>query len=79
MILTTLLLLVVVAVGGAVLYPVFPCPDCIIRKANPKLIPADIRNCEYCYGKGRATVLDHLKGKRDPSLLQPANLTITPK
>ena len=49
MILTTLLLLVVVAVGGAVLYPVFPCPDCIILKANPKLITADIRNCEYCY------------------------------
>ena len=79
MILTALLLLVVAAVGGAVLYPVFPCLDCAIRKANPKALQVDLRNCGYCCGKGRATVLDHLKGKRDPALLQPADLSITPK
>ena len=79
MILTVLLLLAVVAVGGSVLYPVFPCPDCILRKANPKAIPGDLKNCGYCCGKGRATVFDHLKGKRDPALLQPAELILTPK
>jgi len=78
-ILTALLLLVVVAVAGSVLYPVFPCADCIIRKANPKAIPGDLKNCGYCCGKGRATVFDHLKGKRDPALLQPADLILTPK
>ena len=79
MILTTLLLIVVAAVGGAVLYPVFPCLDCAVRKGNPKANPGDLKNCGYCCGKGRATVFDHLKGERDPALLQPADLGITPK
>ena len=78
-ILSALLLLVVVVIGGAVLYPVYPCVDCAIRKGLPVVKPDDFKNCGYCYGKGRATVLDHWKGHRDPSLLQPADLRIPPR
>ncbi len=78
-ILTVLFLLVVAAAGGAVLYPVFPCLDCATRKGLPFVKPDDFKNCGYCCGKGRATVFDHLKGKRDPALLQPADLRIAPR
>ena len=78
-ILTTLLLLVAAAVVVAVLYPVYPCLDCAIRKGMPMVRPDEFKNCGYCCGKGRATVFDHLKGKRDPALFQPADLRITPK
>jgi hypothetical protein len=77
--LTGLFLVVAAAVIGAVLYPVYPCLDCAIRRGMPVVKPDDLKNCGYCYGKGRATVLDHWKGHRDPSLLQPADLRITPR
>ena len=66
--LTAGVLLAVALVAGSVLYPVFPCLDCTVRKT---------KDCGYCCGKGRATVFDHLKGKRDPDLLHPADLRIT--
>jgi hypothetical protein len=78
-ILASLTLLVLVAAALAVLYPVYPCLDCAIRKANPLTKAEDLQNCGYCWGKGRATVLDHWKGKRDPDLLQPANIRLAPK